>query len=67
MHNLFITVDTGEMQSFDGVLDRLKKAGLEVRHANALLGVITGSVDPAKLADIKQVAGVQSVEEGREL
>lgn len=67
MHNLFITVDTGEMHTFDGVLERLKKAGLEVRHANPTLGVITGSVDPGKLGDLKNVDGVQSIEEGREL
>ena len=52
---------------FPEVIDRVKKAGLNVEEELEEIGVVTGSIDPARLADLERVEGVAAAEVGRQI
>jgi hypothetical protein len=58
-----VTVADSHTGELDAVAAALRGAGLDVESVLAALGVITGSVDDARLAAIAAVPGVAAVEE----
>ena len=52
---------------FPEVIERVKQAGLEVEHELADIGVVTGTIDSARLAALERVEGVAAAEVGRQI
>ena len=52
---------------FPEVIERVKQAGLTVEHELAEIGVVTGTIDPARLAALERVEGVAAAELGRQI
>ncbi len=52
---------------FPEVIERVRKAGLNVEHELAEIGVVTGTIDPARLAALERVEGVVTAEVGRQI
>jgi len=47
---------------FSEVVRRIEQAGLKVEQQLDLVGIVTGSIDADKIADLNQVQGVAAVE-----
>jgi hypothetical protein len=60
-----VSVADEYLDRFATVVQRCKKAGLKVEQQLAQIGVISGSIDAKKLADLNQVEGVAAVERSR--
>jgi hypothetical protein len=60
-----VTVTVGDLGRLDEVVDRLREAGLRVERVLEPVGVVTGSVDPARRAALRAVPGVVAVEDDR--
>jgi len=58
-----VTVDDAHASVIDEVAVRLRDAGMEVDRVLGSIGVITGSVAPARLPLVEAVDGVAAVEE----
>ena len=52
---------------FPEVIARVKRTGLKVEHELAEIGVVTGTIDPARLAALERVEGVAAAEVGRQI
>ena len=52
---------------FPEVVRRAKDVGLQVDHELKDIGIVIGSIEPAKLADLERVEGVAAAEPAREL
>jgi hypothetical protein len=52
---------------FSEVVERSKKAGLDVDQQLQTVGVVTGSIDADKVKDLEQVEGVAAVESARRI
>lgn len=63
--NLSVSVNDEHLDRFSEVVERCKKAGMKVEQQLEPIGVITGSIDSAKLASLRQVEGVSQVEQSR--
>ena len=62
--DLLIAVDDDHVARLGEVVERLRAAGMDVEHANDLLGTVTGSIDEARVSSLESVDGVVSVEHG---
>jgi len=58
-----VTVADSHAGDIDEVAERLRRAGMRVDGALGALGVITGSVDVARLAALGELPGVAAVEQ----
>ena len=57
-----ISIDDAYLDRFAEVLERLERTGLKVDQQLGTIGVVTGSIEPAKRVDLLQVEGVSAVE-----
>ena len=60
-----VSVADDHLARFPDVVRRMKKAGLKVQQQMESAGVVSGSIDSAKLSDLEQVQGVAAVELSR--
>ena len=60
-----VSVADDYLDRFAMVVHRCKKAGLKVEQQLAHIGVLSGSIDANKLAELTQVEGVAAVEQSR--
>ena len=60
-----VSVDEDHLDHFDDVVRAIEKAGMKVQRRLALTGVVSGSIDTARLPDLEQVPGVAAVERSR--
>jgi Peptidase inhibitor I9 len=60
-------ISVSDPSKFSAVLSRCRKAGLKVTQELDVLGVISGSADESKAEKIRQIPGVASVEEDRDV
>jgi hypothetical protein len=60
-----ISVADDWLERFPDVVDALKQAGLTVDQELEVVGIVSGVVDPARLADLARVPGVLAVEPAR--
>jgi hypothetical protein len=58
-----VSVDDEHFEQVDGVAETLKAAGMNVEQVLGSVGIITGSVESERRADIERLPGVGSVEE----
>jgi len=61
--NLSVSVKEEHRPRFAELVKQLKKTGLNVEQELHSVGVVTGSIDSAKVEDLKKLAGVSHVEE----
>jgi hypothetical protein len=61
-----VVVADDYLDRFSEVVKRAKEAGLQVEQPLETIGVVSGSIDPAKLAALKRVEGVTAVEPSRD-
>ncbi len=60
-----ISIAEDYLDHFSEVVLRCEKAGLQIEQQLEQVGVVTGSIDSTKLADLEQVEGVAAVEAAR--
>ena len=60
-----ISVSDDYLDRFAEVVQRVQRAGLKVERQLQDIGVVTGSIDSAKVADLDRVQGVAAVERAR--
>ncbi len=63
MKSVIVTISDEALNDIDNVAKQLKNTGMKVKQVMQATGVITGHTDSSKLADLKKVNGVMSVEE----
>jgi hypothetical protein len=62
---IVVSIDDSHLDRMPAVLDRLKQEGLEVQRSMPLLGVVSGAVEQEKFSSLREIDGVNSVEEER--
>jgi hypothetical protein len=60
--NVSLSVDDAYLDQFSAVVQRATAAGLHVGTALESIGVLTGTIDEAKVAGLRQVKGIAHVE-----
>jgi hypothetical protein len=60
---VIVTVADEQLKDIHDVADQLKAKGMSVERVLPVTGVISGSTAPSKVAALKKVTGVMSVEE----
>ncbi|HEU4511370.1 MAG TPA: hypothetical protein VFR78_24285 [Pyrinomonadaceae bacterium] len=63
---LSISVDEEHLNQFPKIMKEVEKAGMEIDQELEDLGVATGAIDEDKVAALREVEGVEHVEEERE-
>lgn len=63
---LSISVDEEHLNQFPKIMKEVEKAGMEIDQELEDLGVATGAIDEDKVAALREVEGVDHVEEERE-
>jgi hypothetical protein len=63
--NVNISVADNSRTRFPEVVRALRDAGLDVTQELESLGIVSGSIESAKVADLQQMDGVTSVEKER--
>jgi hypothetical protein len=63
--NLSIAVSDEHSHKFSNIVKKMKKAGLKVDEEMEGLGIVTGSIDSAKVDSLRDLEGVKHVEEQR--
>lgn len=63
--NVNVSVADDHLHRFDEVVRRMKRAGLKVDQQLEGVGVVSGSIDSAKVQDLEGTPGVSSVERSR--
>ena len=58
-----VSVDDEHLEQVDGVAEELKSAGMKVEQVLGSVGIITGSVEAERRADLAGLPGVGSVED----
>jgi hypothetical protein len=64
---LSISIDDEHLSQFPKVMKEVEKAGLEIDQELEDLGVATGEIDEDKVAALREVEGVEHVEEERKI
>ena len=62
-----VSVADDHLGRFPEVVRRMEQAGLKVGQQLEAVGVVSGSIDPARLPDLEQVLGVTAVERTRQV
>ena len=65
--NLLISVDDRDREQIQKVVKALQASGLKIKQVMKQTGVITGSIDSARVEGISQVKGVAAVEVEQEI
>lgn len=60
---LSVLVEDDHLPKFSDVVKRVKQAGMKVENELETIGIITGSVDEAKVTGLKAIKGVAQVEQ----
>jgi hypothetical protein len=60
-----VSVADDHLDRFTEVVRRMEQAGLKVEEQLEQVGIVSGSIDSAKLADLDRVQGVGAVERSR--
>ena len=60
--NLLISVNDRDREQIQEVVKALQASGLKIEQVMKQTGVITGSIDSARVEEISQVEGVAAVE-----
>ena len=63
---LSISVDDQHLSQFPKIMKEVEKAGMEIDQELEDLGVATGAIDEDKVAALREVEGVEHVEQERE-
>lgn len=63
--NVSVSIKDEHLPRFAEAVQHLKKKGFQVEQALESVGVVTGSIDSARLAALKQIPAVANVEEAR--
>jgi hypothetical protein len=64
---LSLSVSDEHVKDLDGIAAAARKAGLDVEHQHASLGIVTGSIDAGKLDALRRIPGVAAIEEERQV
>ncbi len=64
---VLVSVEDGHLERLSAVAEALRSAGMEVDEVMDDLGVVSGSIEPAKIERLAAVTGVASVERSREV
>ena len=64
---VIVTLDDEHLSEFDKVNDKCQAAGLDVHESLEFLGQITGEIDPQQEDALRQIPGILSVEESKEV
>jgi hypothetical protein len=62
-----VSVSDDHLHRFTEVVRELEKAGLNVDQQLGAVGIVSGTVESAKLADLQKVEGVAAVEQSRNI
>ena len=65
--DISIIVDDQHAERFSEIVEKCKQAGLKVGQEMEATGVITGSIDPARIDDLMKIEGVSHVEQSRKI
>ena len=65
--NVNVSVADDHLHHFAEVVKRMKKAGLKVRQQLDGIGVVSGSIDSAKVVGLEKTPGVSFVERSRSI
>jgi hypothetical protein len=65
--DLLISVDDEHLDRFSEVVKNIEDIGLDVAQQMEEIGVVTGSIEPAKIDPINNVEGVSYVERSRDI
>lgn len=60
-----VLIDDQHLDRFSQIMKDIKRAGMKVKQQLKDVGVITGSIDSAKIKSLQNVKGVANVEESR--
>jgi hypothetical protein len=60
-----VTIADQDPGQFSEVVRRLEEAGLQIEQSLPEIGIVSGSIDSAKKADLDQLHGVAGVESDR--
>jgi hypothetical protein len=63
MKSVIVTVSDEALTNIDQLADKLRKKGLKVERVLPITGVIAGAVAAAKVASMRKVQGVLSIED----
>ena len=61
-----VSVDEQHLDRFPEVVKEIKQAGMSVEQELKDIGVITGTIDSAKVESLRKVKGVAHLEESRQ-
>lgn len=64
---LSVLVNEQHINQFSDVVEKCRQAGLNVQQQMDAIGVITGSIDSAKVDELKKIDGVSRVETQRDI
>jgi hypothetical protein len=64
---LSVSVDDQHLSKFSEVVKKVEKAGMTVDEKHRDLGVVNGSIDKDKIDSLRQIDGVEHIEEQREV
>ena len=64
---VIVTLDDDHLNEFDKVTDHCRAAGLDVQESLDFLGQITGEIDPNQEDALRQIPGILSVEESKDV
>ena len=67
IENVTISVADDHLSRFPEVVQRVQQAGVKVEQQLGNIGVVIGSIDSEKLADLNEVEGVAAVEPSRDI
>jgi DNA anti-recombination protein RmuC len=62
-----ISVDEEHLSEFSKVMKKVEKAGMQIDQELEDIGVATGSIDEEKVGKLRDVEGVNHVEEERQI
>jgi hypothetical protein len=63
--NILVSDDC--LDRFAEVVKACQKTGLKIEQQTGATGVISGTIDPAKITDLKKVKGISEVEQSRDI
>ena len=64
---VIVTLDDEHLNEMNKVTDECQAAGLDVHESLEFLGQITGEIDPKQEDALRQIPGILSVEESKEV
>jgi hypothetical protein len=62
-----VSIAEDHLDQIDEVVKRMERAGLRVDQRLDAIGVVSGSIDPARVGSLESVGGVANVERSRQV